>query len=309
MLQMGKKTAMTNNPFDLRDPRAYGIWRDQKLANCPSTLDELMVEIQNPQELSDDEMLAVRKACARANLAVYNFVTRDKVYQDPGVRLAKSGLADFASRFGLIHLDNNLYADDEGISSIQVSEERRQGEYIPYSNKGISWHTDGYYNPLERKIQAMVLHCVRPASQGGENALMDFELLYLLLRDENPQYIEALMQPDVMTIPANIENGVEIRPEQTGPVFSVNELTGHLHMRYTARTRSIEWKKDDVTRSAVKRLEEILAGDSPYIFRHRLSAGQGIICNNVLHTRTAFEDSQDSPGRLVYRARYYDRIK
>ncbi|WP_455199550.1 TauD/TfdA family dioxygenase [Kaarinaea lacus] len=295
---------MTKNSFDLKDNRAYGIWRDQKLANYPASLEELMVNVRHPQALTDQEMSAVHEACSRANMALYTFDD-----QGMGEGLDKEVLADFARQFGLVHLDNNLYADDEGISSIQVSAERRQGEYIPYSNKGISWHTDGYYNPPERKIQAMVLHCVRPAAQGGENTLMDFEILYLLLRDENPLYIEALMQPDVMTIPANVENGVELRPEQSGPVFSVNELTGQLHMRYTARTRSIEWKKDRVTQSAVKCLEEILAGDSPRIFRTRLSAGQGIICNNVLHTRTAFEDDQDSPGRLVFRARYYDRIK
>jgi hypothetical protein len=137
---------------------------------------------------------------------------------------------------------------------------------------------------------------------------MDHEMLYLLLRDENPLYIKALMQTDVMTIPANIENGVEIRPEQTGPVFSIDELTGHLHMRYTARTRSIEWKQDPVTLAAVEAMEEILASDSPYIFRHRLSAGQGLICNNILHTRTAFEDVEGCEGRLVFRARYYDRL-
>ena len=191
---------------------------------------------------------------------------------------------------------------------MQVSAERRQFEYIPYSNRAISWHTDGYYNQLNRKIRAMLLHCVRPAARGGENALMDHEILYLLIRDENPQYIDALMQPDAMTIPANIENGVEIRPEQTGPVFSVDESSGHLHMRYTARTRSIVWKQDQTLLAAVKYLEEVLAGDSPYIFHHRLLAGQGLVCNNVLHTRSTFEDEAGSQGRLVYRARYYDRI-
>jgi hypothetical protein len=38
-----------------------------------------------------------------------------------------------------------------------------------------------------------------------------------------------------------------------------------------------------------------------------LQAGEGLISNNVLHNRTAFEDG---PGhrRLIYRARFYDRI-
>jgi len=56
-------------------------------------------------------------------------------------------------------------------------------------------------------------------------------------------------------------------------------------------------------------LNRILAGDSPYVFRHRLAGGQGIVCNNVLHSRSAFsDDSKSGLSRLVYRARYADRV-
>ena len=308
MQQIQIKNNLTS-AFDLSDDRAYMVWREQKLANSPKKLNELMVDINNPHSLSEAEVTAIRRACSRANMAIYSCHSEDT---DKSGDADKTIVADLGRHFGLQHLDNNLYADDEGISALQVSPERRQLEFIPYSNKAISWHTDGYYNPLDRKIRAMVLHCVRPAAQGGANKLVDHEMLYLLLRDENPSYIEALMQPEVMTIPANVENGVEIRPEQTGPVFSISDSvdaqTGHLHMRYTARTRSIEWKQDKTTLAAVKCLEEILASDSPYIFHHRLSAGQGLICNNTLHTRSAFEDGEGSEGRLVYRARFFDRI-
>lgn len=297
----------TNNDFgsafDLGNGRAYAAWREQKLDNYPSSLDEILVEVKDPRTLNQGEKAAILQACSRANMAIYTTGSGSQINESD-----KSIVSDLGRHFGLVHLDSNLYADDDGVSALQVSEEKRQFEYIPYSNKGISWHTDGYYNSLDRKIRAMVLHCVRPASRGGGNALMDHEIVYLLMRDENPLYIEALMQPDVMTIPANVENGVEIRPEQTGPVFSLDETTGRLHMRYTARTRSIEWKQDKMTQAAVKFLEEILAKDSPYIFHHRLTAGQGVICNNILHTRTPFEDEEGSPGRLIYRARYYDRI-
>ena len=60
------------------------------------------------------------------------------------------------------------------------------------------------------------------------------------------------------------------------------------------------------TQQAVARINEILA-DENMVLMHRLAAGQGVICNNVLHNRTGFEDSE-SQQRLVYRARYYDRI-
>ena len=80
-------------------------------------------------------------------------------------------------------------------------------------------------------------------------------------------------------------------------------------MRYTARTRSIEWKDDRNTRLAAGFLTELLNSDSAYILRHRLCAGQGVICNNVLHKREAFSDDIDSgKQRLLYRARYHDRV-
>jgi len=297
--------AAGQNPFALDNHRAYAIWREQKLSRYPQHLSELLVPVVNPRALTEAECVAIRQACARANMAVYvsQPSTDDEI---PGTSL----VADLGKHFGLLHLDQNLYADDDGISALQVSAQRRQYEYIPYSRYGISWHTDGYYNPPERKIHAMVLHCVRPAAEGGENALLDHEMLYLQLRDKNPDFIAALMQDDVMTIPANIENGVEIRPEQSGPVFSVDAHSGYLHMRYTARTRSIVWKTDATTQAAVKLLEDLLAGNSPYCFNRRLAAGEGIISNNVLHRRTAFKDSPEAgQGRLIYRARYYEPIQ
>ena len=78
-------------------------------------------------------------------------------------------------------------------------------------------------------------------------------------------------------------------------------------MRYTARTRNIVWRDDPVTDQAIAFLSTLLASDSVAIFRARLEAGQGIICNNVLHNRTAFVDDPDHK-RLVYRARYMDPI-
>ena len=109
-------------------------------------------------------------------------------------------------------------------------------------------------------------------------------------------------------IPANEESG-ESRAAVSGPVFSIDPGSGSLHMRYTARTRSIQWHDDPVTRVAVQRLADMLSETSRYHFRHRLEAGQGVLCNNVLHNRSGFKDDVDSGRvRLLYRARYLDRI-
>ncbi len=69
------------------------------------------------------------------------------------------------------------------------------------------------------------------------------------------------MAPDAMTIPARDEDGRSGTRRQPGPVFSVDAV-GFLHMRYTARTLSIDWKDDAATHAAVAALGGILASDS-----------------------------------------------
>jgi len=209
-------------------------------------------------------------------------------------------------QLGLERLDGNYLADDDGISSITPGAGVR-GEFIPYTERPIGWHTDGYYNPGARRIRAMTLHCVRDAIEGGESALLDHEIAYILLRDEDPEHVRALSASDALTIPPRLEGETVARPAETGPVFSTEDPAGPLHMRYTARGVNIEWKDDAATRAARAALERILGENSPHVLRLRLAPGMGIVCNNVLHARTAF---RDAPGhrRLLYRARYYDRV-
>lgn len=299
--EMRKRVA--NGPFSLSDDTAYQAWREQKLASYPVDAESLCVDITDPFHLSVDEGSAVMDRVSRANMAIYRCMSG----RSDDKRIPRQ-LGLF---FGLQRLDGNLCADNDGISSIQVmtGREGRQQGYIPYTRRPINWHTDGYYNDDEHRINGMLLHCARPALVGGVNAVLDPEIAYIFMRDEDPALVEAFMQPDAMTIPANVENGVEIRPAQTGPVFSVAPETGALHMRYTARGRNISWKNDGKTEAADNFLKGLLNSDLAYIFRIRLEAGQGLICNNVLHNRSPFEDSGVSgEQRLIYRARYYDRM-
>src|SRR3990172_1461134 len=236
------------SPFDLKNESAYQHWRARKLEQAPRSIEELIVEVRDPRALSGAEHEALMQRIRRCNMAIYASPAHEE--DSPIPRL-------LGRRFGLDLSDATCFADEDGISEIQVSGGTRRS-FIPYTDRPIKWHTDGYYNPPERTIRAMVLHCVRSTAEGGENRLMDHEMAYLLLRDENPQHISALMQPDAMTIPERTdENGVA-RAAQSGPVFSIDEK-GALLMRYTARTRSIEWKQDEPTLVAVAFLEKLLA--------------------------------------------------
>lgn len=286
------------DPFDLADAPAYELWRARKLADYPTDPRALIVEIRDPHALSADERRSMLRCCAKTNMAIYQTGCGD----DPDKTIPQA----IAAQLGLNRLDHNLLADEDGLTSLSVANSGNRRGYIPYTNHALKWHTDGYYNQPEERIGAFQLHCVRPAASGGENALLDHELAYIRLRDENPDYIAAFMEQDAMTIPAREDDNGIARAAQSGPVFSKNP-DGSLHMRYTARKRSIEWKAMPTTLAAVKFLEDLLAAPSPYIFRNRLAAGMGLVCNNVLHDRTAFEDSEPAT-RLIYRARYYDRL-
>ncbi len=286
------------NPFDLDDHTSYQRWRDHKLADYPASVSQLVVEVDDPRRLTAAEQQALLDCCRKTNMAVY----AGKTGKDADKAIPRL----LGARFGLTHLDCNMLADDDGLSSLTVQEDAAHAAYIPYTNRPIKWHTDGYYNTPERQIRGLQLHCVQSAASGGENALLDHEIAYILMRDADPELIRAFMQPDAMTIPARVEEDGVARPDQSGPVFSV-ETSGDLHMRYTARTRSIVWKQDDATLAAVAFLEKLLASDLPYIYRARLEPGMGLICNNVLHDRAGFSDDP-AHKRLLYRARYFDRI-
>jgi hypothetical protein len=293
-------------PFDPHDSEAYSRWRDARLANRPARVEELLVEIAAPGRPSKAEHEAILDRCRRANMAVY-------ACRDAGEALApgdlKARLAELGAAFGLRRLDSNLCADEDGITALEVRAGGAVGEYIPYSNRPLSWHTDGYYNSAEEQVRGLILHCARAAADGGANALMDPEIAYIRLRDENPEFTTALMHPAAMTIPPNTTGGEEIRPARVGPVFSVDPRGGALHMRYSARKVNVVWRDDSATKAAVEFLIALLAADGPDILHWRLGAGQGYIGNNVLHNRSAFVDDESGGGRLMYRARYFDRME
>ena len=289
------------SPFDLANESGYRAWRAERLAAYPRSVDELVVPLADPRHLTPNEINALETRCARANMAIYSA---------PHLPAADKSLPrQLAHQLGLVRLEGNYLADEDGLSSITPADDAGsgRGEFIPYTHKPINWHTDGYYNAPDRRILGMTLHCAQDAEEGGENALLDHEIAYIQLRDVSPDYVAALMRPDAMTIPARMDEDNVARPEQSGPVFAVDPEQGFLTMRYTARTRSIVWKTDATTQAAVKTLADILAG-SEYILTARLHPGMGLICNNVLHTRSGFSDSPEH-RRLLYRGRYYDRLR
>jgi hypothetical protein len=153
------------SPFDLDDAAAYAAWRARKLADRPRDLAALTVDVQDPRAPTDAECQALLDRCARFNL-------------------------------GLARLDANWLADEDGISQHRGGRRRAgRGEFIPYTDRAIRWHTDGYYHPQARRIRGMMLHCVRPAAQGGENRLLDPNWPTSRCATPTRRWIRALMRP------------------------------------------------------------------------------------------------------------------
>lgn len=305
-----------NSPFRLENTDAYLCWREWKLSNAQTSLNrhlkmlpphfyEVFLNSDTLDEtLTFDNIDPILNECAQNNYCLY-FI---QDHQNLDCDQTKQLIHKFTQKCGLSKLNHNLCADEDSITAICQSEHKNQHGYIPYSNKALSWHTDGYYNLPENTIYSMLLHCFNPASHGGESAFMDHEIAYILLRDKNPEWIKALSQPQAMTIPANELDGKIIRDTQTGPVFSVTPQ-GRLHMRYSARKRNIIWQQDRATSEALDFLDELFSNGSKYIIKHKLKAGEGIITRNVLHRREAFVDDVSTQNqRLLFRGRFYDEL-
>jgi len=290
----------SNNPFDLLNDATYLRWRAKILDLRQQTKFEI-IEIDNPNSIDSDEYQKLSSQMAAFNASIFKL--RSNLEIDSTI------LKTLGSQLDLNHLDSNLYANESDISELRVIDGgKRRGEYIPYTNRALGWHTDGYYNHPDKTIRTFILYCINDAHVGGDNQLLDPELAYIHLRDRGSHLIEALMRPDTLTIPATIENGEIVRPEQKNPVFQVDPSSGHLLMRYTQRKTHIQWHQDDNTRQALSLLGDLLASDSDHILNVRLNPGEGLISNNTLHNRSAFTDNPKQP-RIMLRARYYDRFR
>jgi alpha-ketoglutarate-dependent taurine dioxygenase len=287
-----------NSPYLLENEGKYQAWRARKLQYRQELSATTVFELDQQGRVPSSMLQALRK-----QVAAYNFVIFQSISE-----LRKVEFLALNRQFGLVQLDANLGADEDRVTSLQVvDDEDDRAQYIPYTNRAMNWHTDGYYNPHERHIDAFALYCVNQAARGGGNYLFDHEMMYMLIRDQSPDALAALMCDDMLRIPANVQNNRVIRAEESGPVFSLQANNCALNMRYTSRPQNIVWKADKRSTAALNLVREILMDDSAMI-EVRLQQRQGIVCNNILHGRQAFHDTAGQPARLIYRARYRNAI-
>lgn len=284
----------------LLDAEAFKLWTERKLSHYQTTMQDIVVEIKDPTHLTLPERSALLERLRKLNVVIYHCRARD---------FTKKDLKILNLQLGLSRLDRNLCADGESISSVHVAESDLKSRYIPYTDRPLGWHTDGYYNPADRAIRSFTLHCVHPAQNGGVNTFLDPEIVYLMVKNYNAEYAASLTRPDAFSVPANTIDGQELRPAYTGPVFSIDSINGGLHMRYTARLQNMSWNSSPEVQQAVDYLKATIDQAVDFTVTHKLETGQGVICNNALHKRSGFTNGESvDEQRLVYRARYYDRV-
>ena len=291
-----------NSPFLLDNESEYQHWKKVKLERYSHYNPNKIIKIQDPANFSRATLGEFEVQLQTFNFAFY------EIDAAAGALSTHEFLA-IGRQLGLNRIDANLCAEADGVTRLSVVDAAdKRARYIPYTARALNWHTDGYYNPMSSRIDAFSLYCVNQAGQGGDNFILDHEMVYMQIRDTDEELLMALMDPGVMVVPANISNKQVVRQAETGPVFIVDSETGRLNMRYSARPQNIGWKTHALSIRAINLVRELLM-DNEYVAKHKLRSGQGIVCNNVLHGRRAFVDgSAGEPSRLYYRARYYDAI-
>lgn len=263
-------------------------WAEEKEKNIPQNSDGILVNIHDINNVKTSEIAKIKETIYKYNSCIYS----SKIALKSNTNLLK-----FVELVGMRTYDcNNI--DSNEISTITPLQNSKIN-YIPYTDKPLNWHTDGYYD--KKSIFSWLLHCVNPATQGGENYLLDHELVlreYLLRNDD----INNLMAEDALTIP---ESKYTSRSEISTYIFSFKNKYKRLHMRFSMRKDNIGTSAK--ANSAVIKLREIIEGNcAKYSLMYKLQKNEGIITNNILHGRKAFKD--DKVKRKLLRIRSYERL-
>ena len=263
-------------------------WAEEKERNIPHNIDGIIVNIHDINDVKISEIAKIKETINKCNSCIYS----SKIALKSNTNLLK-----FVESIGMRTYDRNNIESNE-ISTITPLENNKIN-YIPYTDKSLNWHTDGYYD--KKSIFSWLLHCVHPATHGGENYLLDHELAlreYVLRYDD----INNLMSEDALTIPESKDTS---RSEISTYIFSIKNQYKKLHMRFSMRKDNIDTSPK--AGHAVTKLKEIIENDcAKYSLTYKLQKNEGIITNNILHGRKAFKD--DKVKRKLLRIRSYERL-
>ena len=279
---------------------AYEQWRSSRLKRLELVLESTASRKTIPWLVPDE---TARNSQAKKRLC--ETVAKDgyALYQWYGeADKEQAVLALMHQDLGLEHTDTGVLTNAGGFSVLEDMAGSPRARFVPYSNKQMNWHTDGYYNDINSQVRCFTLHCSAPAAVGGSLSLLDTELLLLALYDDDPRLVTVLSHPQAMTLPANKDSEGHNRPDRAVPVL-FQQTDGSLGTRFTTRIKNIRWRCNE-TQAAAERAAELIETHQHWHTQIRLSHGQGIITRNILHRREAFEDAPGQQKRRMLRGRY-----
>ena len=251
------------------------------------------MEINNPNSLRKAEKECMYKIINQHNIVFFQI---DKKVND-----LKASIKSFGDQLGLGNYEVDSKSDEDGLTEIKIHDKSKSNtEYIPYTDKKLNWHTDGYYNDDKNLILSWLLFCKTQSENGGINKYMDHEIAYILF-NEAYNNIEDLMLYNTYTIP---ENELTQRKSVDNSIFSF--VDNKLHMKFSMRERNIIWNDSSI--KSANNLKDIINNSSKFHITYKLKEGQGVITNNVIHMRTSFTNLEKK-NRLLYRLRSKQRME
>lgn len=275
----------------------YKQWRDERL--------DLQKTTQNVRVNLTDELItsgntqALIQLCDQVRIFGFSHYHLSTQKEQP-----REVVAELASTLGLNRSDGGIIHDEnDQLSLLEDLPGTARSRFLPYSNKAMNWHTDGYYNATDSVIRGITLHCLQSASTGGTLTVMDPELLLIALYDEDPQLVLELTHEQAMLLPANTDAEGHNRPDRRVPVLFAHD-DASLGMRFTTRSQHIQWRSE-ATRIAAERALGLIEQHNEWHTAIRLQPGEGIVSRNALHRRDAFHDGPDTLKRQILRGRYH----
>lgn len=289
---------------------AFLRWREQRLADAPANHWQPACHQLQPGHDHALETDVLSAMCA--DIDSYGFT----YYQLPTDYPDTTGAVNSLHRqLGLTDTDSSVLAEETGgpsatapatgstrLSRLENRPDTPDNRFLPYTNKAMNWHSDGYYNAPDEEVRSFTLYCVSQAARGGALTILDPHLLLIALYDVNPDAVARLSHPEAMTLPANKDELGHDRPDRHAAVF-FSDVGGRLGTRFTMRQRNIGWR-DQPTRQAMQQAVDVAIGLQQWHISLRLQPGQGLISRNVLHRREAFEDAPGQARRQMLRGRF-----
>jgi len=202
----------------------------------------------------------------------------------PAADAVRAALSQFGARLGEV-LPQNAQRD-------LVGDVRDFSDEEAFDDRG--YRSPGELEPHTDPPTLIVLHCLRPARDGGANALVSAPALHRAIEAARPDLLPALFRAYRYWVPAETERGAGHVGDRAIPVFARHgdKLSCMYYRPYIAAAEKAGGETLSADERAALDLLDALAMTPERQLRLTLAAGETLVLHNraVLHARDAYED-------------------